>query len=39
MIAQNLGYASESAFSNAFRRVTGQSPKAYRLAHVQMPTM
>lgn len=29
-IAQSLGYASASAFSNAFRRVTGQSPKGYR---------
>lgn len=34
VIAQNLGYASESAFSNAFKRVTGQSPKAYRLSHL-----
>ena len=31
-IAQTLGYASESAFSNAFKRVTGQSPKAFRLS-------
>jgi AraC-like DNA-binding protein len=31
-IAQSLGYASESAFSNAFKRVTGNSPKAYRNA-------
>jgi AraC-like DNA-binding protein len=31
VIAQTLGYASESAFSNAFKRVTGKSPKAYRL--------
>jgi len=30
VIAQALGYGSESAFSNAFKRVTGQSPKAYR---------
>ncbi|NTF46560.1 AraC family transcriptional regulator [Rhizobium rhizogenes] len=29
-IAQSVGYASESAFSNAFKRVTGCSPKAYR---------
>ena len=27
-----LGYASESAFSNAFKRVTGSSPRAYRSA-------
>ena len=25
-----LGYGSESAFSNAFKRVTGQAPKRYR---------
>lgn len=29
-LAQSLGYTSESAFSNAFKRVTGSSPKAYR---------
>jgi len=29
-IAQRLGYASESAFSNAFKRVTGKSPKNCR---------
>jgi AraC-like DNA-binding protein len=29
-IAHRFGYASESAFSNAFKRVTGKSPKAYR---------
>lgn len=32
VIAQSLGYGSESAFSNAFKRVTGHSPKAYRAA-------
>lgn len=32
VIAQSLGYTSESAFSNAFKRMTGQSPKAYRHA-------
>lgn len=29
-IAQSIGYASESAFSNAFRRMKGQSPRDYR---------
>lgn len=29
-IGQTLGYASESAFSNAFKRVTGASPRAFR---------
>ncbi|MFB6451316.1 AraC family transcriptional regulator [Bradyrhizobium tunisiense] len=33
IIAQSLGYASESAFSNAFKRVTGQSPRACRTAN------
>ena len=32
VIARSLGYTSESAFSNAFKRVTGNSPKAYRSA-------
>jgi AraC-like DNA-binding protein len=32
VIGQSLGYASESAFSNAFKRVTGNSPRAYRNA-------
>lgn len=31
-IALSLGYASESAFSTAFKRVVGKSPKAYRIA-------
>ncbi|WP_346949260.1 AraC family transcriptional regulator [Dyella sp.] len=31
-IARALGYTSESAFSSAFKRMTGQSPKAYRNA-------
>ena len=26
----SLGYASESAFSNAFKRTTGMAPKRYR---------
>lgn len=30
VLARTLGYASESAFSNAFKRVTGSSPTAYR---------
>lgn len=30
VIARSVGYASESAFSNAFKRVTGTSPRAYR---------
>ena len=29
-IASMLGYDSKSAFSNAFRRVTGKAPKHYR---------
>lgn len=32
VLAQTLGYASESAFSTAFKRVTGRSPTAYRTA-------
>lgn len=31
-VGQSLGYMSESAFSTAFKRVTGHSPKAYRNA-------
>lgn len=34
VVAQTLGYASESAFSTAFKRVTGRSPTAYRTAAV-----
>ena len=30
-LAQSLGYASESAFSNAFKRCIGLSPKHFRL--------
>jgi AraC-like DNA-binding protein len=30
VIARSLGYSSESAFSNAFKRVNGSSPTAYR---------
>lgn len=29
-LAQSIGYASDSAFSTAFKRVWGQSPKHYR---------
>jgi len=29
-LAASLGYASESAFSNAFKRVTGKSPRNYQ---------
>lgn len=32
VVAQTYGYTSESAFSTAFKRVTGHSPKAYRIA-------
>ena len=30
VLARSLGYTSESAFSNAFKRVTGSAPKRYR---------
>jgi AraC-like DNA-binding protein len=29
-LARSLGYTSESAFSNAFKRITGRAPKRYR---------
>jgi AraC-like DNA-binding protein len=29
-VAAQFGYTSESAFSNAFKRVTGQSPARHR---------
>ena len=29
-IAGSVGYTSESAFSNAFKRATGKSPRSYR---------
>lgn len=32
VIAQSLGYTSESAFSHAFKRVTGASPRIHRNA-------
>ncbi len=31
-LARSLGYTSESAFSNAFKRVTGNAPRSYRTA-------
>jgi AraC-like DNA-binding protein len=31
-VARSLGYTSESAFSNAFKRLMGTSPRAYRTA-------
>jgi AraC-like DNA-binding protein len=31
-LAQSLGYTSESAFSHAFKRVTGMAPKHYRVS-------
>lgn len=34
VIAPSLGYTSESAFSNAFKRVTGTSPRTYRNAQI-----
>lgn len=35
-VALSLGYTSESAFSNAFKRIVGMSPKRYRSG--RMPT-
>jgi AraC-like DNA-binding protein len=32
VLARSLGYTSESAFSNAFKRLTGHAPKRYRSA-------
>lgn len=32
VLAGQLGYTSESAFSNAFKRITGNAPKRYRTA-------
>ncbi len=29
-LARSLGYSSESAFSNAFKRITGSAPRVYR---------
>ncbi|WP_333496939.1 AraC family transcriptional regulator [Kluyvera sp. CHPC 1.251] len=36
-VAQSLGYASVSAFSNAFKRETGLSPKAWRQTAFSAP--
>ncbi|GAA4182831.1 AraC family transcriptional regulator [Streptosporangium oxazolinicum] len=36
-VAAEWGYASESAFSNAFKRVTGQPPARYRTAKPPPP--
>lgn len=33
VLAQSLGYTSQSAFSNAFKRSVGMSPKLYRDSH------
>jgi AraC-like DNA-binding protein len=32
VLARSLGYTSESAFNNAFKRITGDAPKRYRTA-------
>ncbi|WP_431046185.1 AraC family transcriptional regulator [Roseateles sp. L2-2] len=37
VLAQTLGYASESAFSNAFKRIMGRSPTAWRKAAPEVP--
>ncbi len=36
-LAASLGYASESAFSNAFKRITGTAPRDYRNASRPAP--
>jgi AraC-like DNA-binding protein len=36
-LGKSLGYSSESAFSNAFKRVTGTAPRNYRYAARQPP--
>ena len=33
IVAAKVGYSNESAFSNAFRRLTGTSPGTYRRSH------
>ena len=37
-VGRSLGYTSESAFSNAFKRVTGKSPMHFRSAVVPRNT-
>ncbi len=37
VVARSMGYASESAFSNAFKRVNGKSPRTYRYDYHQRP--
>jgi AraC-like DNA-binding protein len=37
-IATSLGYTSESAFSNAFKRATGSAPRHYRDAARAFPS-
>jgi AraC-like DNA-binding protein len=37
-LAESLGYSSESAFSNAFKRVTGRSPRTLRKATLEKNT-
>jgi AraC-like DNA-binding protein len=37
LIANALGYASESSFSNAFKRVTGTSPRTFRNSASRRP--
>lgn len=37
-IARSVGYASESAFTHAFRRANGMSPRTYRQATDAAPT-
>jgi AraC-like DNA-binding protein len=39
-LAESLGYESDSAFSNAFKRRTGMAPKHYQsvLARMDQPT-
>lgn len=32
VLSESLGYSSESAFSTAFKRITGKAPKRYRAA-------
>jgi len=36
-LAEQVGYASEEAFSRAFRRTLGLSPSAWRRAHITAP--